>query len=171
VKKELQDQLDSVFAAHAQRVEARKTANQTKETEAEAFVRAFKEKRAAVFKPALEKISAYLGSQGVKSDVVESEEGSGRLGGPAPDPPSIELRLYMGDEGVGSSPRAFARHEQPHLAISANKSAKRAHFHENTVHPGAGGQSGGAGDYPLDQVTEDLIHEKALALVRKVFGS
>jgi hypothetical protein len=160
--KDIQDQFDAAFAANAKKVEAQQQAKVAKESQKDAFVRAFKELRTSSFRPALEEIAQYLQTNGMKTRIEELDEErahSGRL----EQHTAILIRLLIGDEE-----RHYASHEQPYLQLICDQHAQLVQFHENTVAPGRGGHGGETGTANLDQVTHELIQQKVLAVVREV---
>ncbi len=52
--------------------------------------------------------------------------------------------------------------EYPSVSFIATRYNKKICVHESTMSPGSGGQSGKAGEYTIDQITIDLIHQKIM---------
>jgi hypothetical protein len=166
MKKEIEDQFEAVFGAHAKKVEEQRQAKVARESRAEGFVRTFKEHCARSLRPVLEQVGQYLSTKGMETRIEETDEGAAADG---KQHTALTLRLLMGAEE-----RHYRAHEQPHLSLICDKHRQLVTLHQCTMRPGSGGMigpvgmSGPVGEFKLEQLTEELLQQKALALVREV---
>jgi hypothetical protein len=163
MKKDIQEQLDSAFDVHAKKVEQLRHAKEQKESKEDAFVRTFKECRTTLMKPALEEIAKYLQTKSMRTLIEETDESATR----GVERTSITIYLMTADERFGSQ-QQFDRRE-PHLSILCDRHATLVQFFESRIRGTSAGHSGSsAGSAKLEDLTDDLIHQKVLAIVLAV---
>lgn len=162
VKKDIEAQFDAAFAVHAKNAERRSQVQAEQESKEEAFVRAFKERRTSFIKPALEEIAQYLQTKGMKTRIDETDENHSR-DDRQQQRTAITIRFLTGDEKLH-----YADHEQPNVSFVCSKNEQLVKFIESTISLGSGGHSGEAGSVKLELLTDELIQQKVLAVVRAV---
>ena len=162
VKKDTEAQFDAAFAVHAKNVERRSQIQAEQESKEDAFVRAFKERRTSFIKPALEEIAQYLQTKGMKTRIDEIDESHSR-DVREQQRTAITIRFLTGDEKSH-----YADHEQPNVSFVCSKSEQLVRFLESTISLGSGGHSGDTGSAKLELLTDELIQQKVLAVVREV---
>ena len=162
VKKDTEAQFDAAFAVHAKNVERRSRVQAEQESKEDAFVRAFKERRTSFIKPALEEIAQYLQTKGMKTRIDEIDESHSR-DDRQQQRTAITIRFLTGDEKSH-----YADHEQPNVSFVCSKSEQLVRFLESTISLGSGGHSGDTGSAKLELLTDELIQQKVLAVVREV---
>ena len=162
VKKDTEAQFDAAFAVHAKNVERRNQVQAEQESKEDAFVRAFKERRTSFIKPALEEIAQYLQTKGMKTRIDEIDESHSR-DDRQQQRTAITIRFLTGDEKSH-----YADHEQPNVSFVCSKSEQLVRFLESTISLGSGGHSGDTGSAKLGLLTDELIQQKVLAVVREV---
>jgi predicted nucleic acid-binding protein len=126
LKKEVADKFDDAFAAHAKKMEQIQRAKEVRESQEEAFVRAFKERRSTLMKPALEQIAQHLESKGMRTRIEETDESYGH-DGKQEKQTRILMSFQMSDSRSEEPRRYYGSHEQPYFSMSA----------DNDVHHGA----------------------------------
>lgn len=164
MKEETKRQFDEVFNVHTRKLEEQRQVKVAKETKEEQFIRAFRERCAKIIKPALQRIGEYLLAKGMKTQVSETQESTGR-DGRIDSREQIAIGLVITDDNEGRRPSLY---EYPFLALQADKHRQLVDLHQSTTAPGRGGISGGIGSVKLEDVTEALLEEKVLGLVREV---
>jgi ATPase subunit of ABC transporter with duplicated ATPase domains len=162
VKKDTEAQFDAEFAVHAKNVERRSQIQAEQESKEDAFVRAFKERRTSFIKPALEEIAQYLQTKGMKTRIDEIDESHSR-DVREQQRTAITIRFLTGDEKSH-----YADHEQPNVSFVCSKSEQLVRFLVSTISLGSGGHSGDTGSAKLELLTDELIQQKVLAVVREV---
>lgn len=162
MKKDIEAQFDAAFAVHAKNVERRSQVQVEQESKEDAFVRAFKERRTSFIKPTLEEIAQYLQTKGMKTRIDETDETHSRDNSQQ-QRTAITIRVLTGDEQ-----RYYADHEQPNVSVVCSKNEQLVKFIESTISLGAGGHSGESGSVKLELLTDELIQQKVLAVVRAV---
>ena len=167
MKKDIEEQLDAAFDAHATRVEQRHQAKEQKESKEDTFLRAFKELRTTLIKPALDSVAKYLQAKEMRTHIAETDEGV-TPGVGRSEQTGITIYFLTDDLRLGDRQHSVADHRQPHLSFTCDKHAEVVQFFESTISGTSGGHSGGAGSAKLETLTEDLIHNKVLALVRQI---
>lgn len=163
MKDETKREFEAVFANHAKILEAQKQAKVAKESNEEQFLRAFREKLTSTIKPAFERLRTYLDGKGLAARIEQSAERLSR-DGRQESREEIALVLVVG----GDSRPAHYRAELPHLALHPDKHRQVVDLHQSTMAPGRGGQSSGIGSVKLEQITEEFLEQKLLALLREV---
>ena len=161
MKKNVEHQIDSVFKAREERAQRALEAYQEKEDKATAFLQRFLAHRASVIKPALESIADYLRTKGVDSRIEEASDEHSQQAA------SITICLPVATLDRSEHP---SMDKQPHLTVICDKHAQLVRFHESTMSPTSSGHAGGVGEAKLEDVTEDLVHQKVLTIVKDVFG-
>ncbi|MDQ1119119.1 MULTISPECIES: hypothetical protein [Pseudoxanthomonas] len=163
MKSETKGRLDGIFAAHQDAQDKKQKAQQVRlDAEAE-FLSEFLAVVDSVIKPAFEEIGKYAESQGLKY-LVDTQQDMVSYDGKSQSA-SVSLRFPMDD---GRSYRAF--NEGPHLSVICNKSKKCAWLHQNTISPMRGGSAGSIGDFQLEQITPEFIHDKVADLLQQVLA-
>ncbi len=140
--------------------EWQRKAKVAKETKGQQFLKAFREQCASTIRPALQRIGEHLQSKGMQTRIEQSEE---RLAhdGRQESREEISLVLVMGD--------GYGRHvEMPHLSLWPDKYKEVVRLGQSTIVPGTGGYRGGIGSVKLDEVTEEFLEQKVVALVQKI---
>lgn len=112
----------------------------------------------------MERIGQFLLSKGLKTRILETREQVGS-DGKLESREEIALLLLTGDE-----PSRHGRtHDFAHVALQPDKHKGVVGIHESTIGPGiGGGQSGAAGTAKLDELTEEFLAQRVLAIVRRV---
>jgi hypothetical protein len=161
MKKDVEQQIDAVFKAREDKAQRAHDVYKEKEDKATAFLQRFLAHRASVIKPALKSIADYLRTKGVDSRIEEADDQHSQQAA------SITISLPVATLDRNKHP---SMENQPHLTVVCDKHAQLVRFHESTMSPTSVGHAGGAGEAKLEDVTEDLVHQKVLAIVKDVFG-
>jgi hypothetical protein len=160
MKKEVKQQIDAVFKAREDRAQRAYEVYQEKEDKATAFLARFLAHRAAVIKPALESIADYLRTKGVDSKIEEANDQHSQQG--------ASITISLPEAALDRSGHSSID-KQPHLTVVCDKHAQLVRFHQSTMSANSGGHMGSAGEAKLEDVTEDLVHQKVLTVVTDVF--
>jgi hypothetical protein len=161
MKKDVEQQIDAVFKAREEKAQRAHEVYKEKEDKATAFLQRFLAHRASVIKPALESIADYLRTKGVDSRIEEADDQHSQQAA------SITISLPVATLDHSGHP---SMDKQPHLTVICDKHAQLVRFHESTMSPTSSGHAGGVGEAKLEDVTEDLVHQKVLTVVKDVFG-
>jgi|SoiMethySBSTD1v2_1073268.scaffolds.fasta_scaffold1158879_1 hypothetical protein len=161
MKKDVEQQINAVFKAREEKAQHAHEVYQEKEDKATEFLQRFLAHRASVIKPALASIADYLRTKGVDSRIEEADDPHSQQAA------SITIFLPVATRDRSERP---STDKQPHLTVICDKHAQLVRFHESTMSPTSSGHAGGAGEAKLEDVTEDLVHQKVLTVVKDVFG-
>jgi hypothetical protein len=144
-------------------LEQQRKAKVAKEMTGQQFLIAFRERCASTIRPALQRIGEHLQSKGIKTRIEQWEE---RL---APDGrqeslEKISLILVMNDwDGIPF--------DMPNLSLCPDKYKEAVRLHKSTIIPSrSGGYSGPIGSVKLDEITEEFLEHKVLALVQQIIS-
>jgi hypothetical protein len=163
MKQTVNDRLDQIFDRRdldRRLASEEKTERESKEN---AFVLAFLEARENVFRPALAEIGEYVKSKGWGYEISIQAEAPAS-GGQTTKVEFIKLNLLTGG-------RTSRLHEYPGLSITADKKDQRVCFHESTIGPLHGGTSDSSGCVSLEEATADLVQEKVLGVIERLFSN
>jgi hypothetical protein len=153
--------LDAIFEKQEAADKAAARARTTAEEEQAAALKQFLDLRDSVIRPAMEKMHDYLKRRGFDSEIIVEDEGFKTVHGqPTMMPSSIKMKL-------GPAVRA-SNAQAPYLMVACDKARARVDFRFSTFSAGAGGESGSSGEAGFDEVTEDLIQRKLLAVIEKI---
>jgi hypothetical protein len=164
--KEIQDDLDAAFTLHRQKLAQDHRTKLEHENADESFERDFKARRLSLMRPALEKISQYLEKQGMQSRIEDTDEVDAN-GVRSVQQTAISIHFETGDKPAPGRAPFDPTDRKPYLSVVCNKHAQRVYFHESTVMPGSGVTSS-SGSVTLDELTEELIQRKVMAVVQAV---
>src|SRR5215467_3478559 len=148
--KDIERELDAIFAHHNARVAQTRDETAGKVATAESFTLAAARCFATVITPALQHMVQALNARGVAARVV-TEERETRIDIPV----SRHTRLGHGFGGY------------PYLRARADRQTQRIHFERNTS-DARGGKA--VGDYPTAEVNVALVKGLVLDLVRALYG-
>lgn len=156
---QLKASIDAIFDRHDAAKRAAVAAAEKRKSDEELFVDMFIDARAAVIRPALERVADLVKARGYQCEVTESDgEPDGRGG---KSDPSVTLTILL------DKPDQHQR--QPHLSAICDRLQRRVRFHESTMTPGRGGHAGPAGEAALPSVTDELVFTKAVKFIGEVF--
>ncbi|SET27738.1 hypothetical protein SAMN03159512_01827 [Pseudomonas sp. NFR09] len=159
---DLNSELDKIFTARAERLDAAAQAQQEAEVRADTTLQEFLALKEALIRPTLESLANKLSDRGQESRIVEIQDGE-HVGGKVSDA-SIGIRFWT-DRGA-----AIARgNEYPHLTLVLEKSRRKVNFFRSTMSPGKSGMAGSDGSVDLGLLTEDLINQKALEIIAAIY--
>lgn len=153
--------LDGIFSAHRENQQKKEQAQQVRHDAEADFLSKFLSVAESVIKPAFEEVGKYAESKGLKY-LVDTQQDLVSHDGKSQSA-SVTLRFPMDD---GRAYRAF--NEGPHLSVICNKSKKCVWLHQSTMSPSRGGMAGSIGEFKLDEVTPQFVHEKVADLLQKV---
>ena len=163
MKDESKKRLDAIFERHAAATTAEQDKDKRRAVEEAEFVAQFARVRDEIIRPVFETMASYLKGRGVDSQISTTEESGSTERFGIHSSASIKLSFY---------PRAGrSSKEHPAMAVTADKHAKHASFHETGVHPTGGSRSGAAGDVKLEQITVELVESKLVTLIGEVFDN
>jgi hypothetical protein len=148
--KDIEQQLDAIFAHHNARVTHARNEAAGKTTAHENFAQAATACVASVITPALQQMAQALNQRGVPAR-VPTETNSARIDIPV----SRHARLGHGFGGY------------PYLRARPDRQTQRIHFERNTS------DSHGAsalGDYTIAEINAELVKHMVLDLVRELYG-
>ena len=148
--KDIEQELDAIFAHHKARVTQARTESAGKSAAEESFAQASAACVANVITPALEQMARALNDRGVAARIA-SDGGDTRLDIPV----SKHARLGHGHGGY------------PYLRARPDRQTRRIHFERN-VSDGLGGSA--LGDYAVAKVDAELVRAMAIDLVRLLYG-
>lgn len=151
-------EIDALFSAKKTQEDKVKAIREERESQEAEFLNSFLELRASVIRPAMEKIVEYLDCKGFKSAIRETEEDRS---GQQQTAASITISF-------GPSASSYSSQQHPHFTARADRSAEKVQFHECTIGPNHGGHSGGTGASKLKEVTETLIQDKIMKVLREI---
>ena len=162
MKEETKMRLGGIFDRRDELQNRMREAQQLRVDQEAEFLRRFDVLATTVIAPAFEEIGKLIESRGQEYFVErrkESVQHDGRITDAA-----VTLRFPMSD---GRTTRSF--NEGPHLSVVCNKFKKCVWIHQNTISPGRGGSGGSIGDFKLEELTTEFLHEKVADLLQKVF--
>jgi hypothetical protein len=148
--KDLEQELDAIFAHHKARVAQARGEAAGKSAAEESFAQAAATCLAKVITPALEQMARALNDRGVAARVV-SDGGDARLDVPV----SKHARLGHGHGGY------------PYLRARPDRQTRRIHFERN-IADARGGNA--VGDHAIAEVDAELVKALAIDLVRMLYG-
>lgn len=151
-------EIDALFSAKKQQEEKVQNVREEREAKEAKFLNAFLELRANVIRPAMQSIVNYLDNKGFKSVIQETEEDRS---GQQQTAAAITIKF-------GSSTASYSSHQHPHFTARADRSAQKIQFHECTISPNHGGHAGSAGSNNVEEVTETLIQDKIMKVLREI---
>lgn len=161
MKDDIKSGLDTIFRTHQEKKDNTQRAEEEKGRREKEFLTQFYAHQETTIKPAMEAIGKYVEEKGVAYRIDESKDEISqdikRRGA------SISICFLVGRDAGRPS------HEYPYFTVFCDKHAQRARFSQSTLSPGLRGHSGAAGDALLNEVTEDLIHEKIIKILTEVF--
>lgn len=172
MKADLKAELDELFEASAVSTRRAEVARNAEAEQQAAFVQGFEEKRADVIAPALSEFAEHIRARGWQVSVNQPDETApehdarGRVSTPGKQA-AIELTFSR----PGVHPRTgYALRELPQFSIICDKSKRDVYFHEKTMGPGHGGSSGSTGRAKLDELTPELVQQRAVAYFKKLMA-
>jgi hypothetical protein len=148
--KDIEQELDAIFAHHQARVAQARNETAGKPAAEESFTQAAAVCLATVITPALQHMAQALNGRGVAARVL-TEGGEARIDVPV----SRHARLGHGFGGY------------PYLRARADRQMQRIHFERNTA-DSRGGNT--LGDYTIPEITPELVKAMVLDLVRVLYG-
>jgi hypothetical protein len=148
--KDIEQELDAIFAHHKARVAQARTESAGKSAAEESFGQASAACVANVITPALEQMARALNDRGVAARIA-SDGSDTRLDIPV----SKHARLGHGHGGY------------PYLRARPDRHTRRIHFERN-ISDGLGGSA--LGDYAIAEVDAELVRAMAIDLVRVLYG-
>lgn len=161
MKDDIKSDLDTIFRTHQEKKENAQKLEEEKGRREEEFLSQFYLHQKTTIRPAMEAVGKYLSEKGYSCRIDESKDeithDVKRRGA------SISICFLVGRDPLRPS------HEYPHFTVFCDKHAQRARFSESTISPGLSGRSGAAGEAPLNEVTEELIHKKIIKILTEVF--
>jgi hypothetical protein len=148
--KDIEQELDAIFAHHKIRVEQARNEVAGKTAAEEDFTQAATACLVNVIAPALRQMAQALHERGVAARVLA--DGS-------------DVRI---DIPVGKHARLGHGHGgYPYLRARPDRQSRRIHFERNTS-DSVGGS--GVGDYTIAEVNAELVKAKVMDLVRELYG-
>lgn len=161
MKDNIKSDLDTIFRTHQEKRNNEQKLEEEKGRREEEFLSQFYAHQKTTIRPAMESIGKYVEEKGYSFRIDENKDEI------SPDVKrrgaSISICFLVGRDSGRPS------HEYPYFTVFCDKHAQRARFSESTISPGLGGRSGAAGDAPLHEVTEELIHKKIIKILTEVF--
>ncbi len=148
--KDIEQELDAIFAHHNARVAQARSETAGKTAAAESFTQAAAACLAEVIIPALQQMAEALRQRGVAAKVV-SDVDDARIDIPV----SRHARLGHGFGGY------------PYLRARADRHRRQIHFERNTS-DGRGGNA--VGDYAIADINLESVKALVLDLVRELYG-
>jgi len=148
--KDIEQELDAIFAHHKARVAQARTESAGKSAAEESFGQASAACVANVITPVLEQMARALNDRGVAARIA-SDGSDTRLDIPV----SKHARLGHGHGGY------------PYLRARPDRQTRRIHFERN-ISDGLGGSA--LGDYAIAEVDAELVRTMAIDLVRVLYG-
>jgi hypothetical protein len=148
--KDIEQELDAIFAHHRARVAQARNEAAGKSAAAEDFGQSAAACLAGVIAPALQRMAEALNERGVAARVVH-DAGEARIDIPV----SRHTRLGHGHGGY------------PYLRARPDRLTHRIHFERNTS-DGHGGSA--VGDYAIAEVNTELVKALVMDLVRALYG-
>ena len=148
--KDIEQELDAIFAHHKARVAQARTEAAGKSTAEEDFNRAVAVCLASVITPALQQMAQALNERGVAAR-VPTDGSDARIDVPV----SRHTRLGHGHGGY------------PYLRARPDRPTRRIHFERNTS-DGRGGNAVGA--YTVAEVDAAMVKAMVMDLVRELYG-
>ena len=148
--KDIEEELDAIFAQHNARVAQARNEATGKATATEEFTQAAAVCVASVITPALQQMARALNERGVAAR-VPTDGGDVRIDIPV----SRHARIGHGFGGY------------PYLRARPDRQTRRIHFERNTA-DGRGGNP--VGEYPIAEVNAKLVKIMVMDLVRALYG-
>ena len=148
--KDIEEELDAIFARHSARVARARNEAAGKASAAEEFTQAAAVCVASVIMPALQQMARALNERGVAAR-VPSDESDVRIDIPV----SRHARIGHGFGGY------------PYLRARPDRQTQRIHFERNTSDSRGGNP---VGDYRIAEVNAELVKTLVMDLVRTLYG-
>jgi hypothetical protein len=157
----LKDDLDAIFSAHERATALIAQQVLDKDNSERAFLERFHLLRESLIKPVFREVGQLVKGRGYDyriGSLDERRDASGR-----PEGPQIEISFLTDAAGAdGEGP-------YPKFTVIAEKYAAKLRFRESTIMPGRTGRSGDAGESTVDDLTQELLERRLVALLREVF--
>lgn len=148
--KDIEEELDTIFARHSARVARARNEAASKASAAEEFTQAAAVCVASVIAPALQQMARALNERGVAAR-VPSDGSDVRIDIPV----SRHARIGHGFGGY------------PYLRARPDRQTQRIHFERNTSDSRGGNP---VGDYRIAEVNAELVKTLVMDLVRTLYG-
>lgn len=160
---EVNAKLDAIFNARAERQAEAGRKKQEAEQQMDANLQDFLLLKEKVIIPTLEALKQGLSDRGEESIVVEVTDGEMRHG--RKEDAAVGIRLIIDDAA-----RYRDGNDYPHLTLKVEKAKRLVRFYYSTMSPRRGGTSSSDVAVGYDDVTAELINEKALKLFAAVYA-
>jgi len=151
--------LDAIFNARAEREAEAGRVKRELEVKQDASLQEFLTLKDNLIRPTLEALVNQLSDRGEASEIFEFTDGQ-------------MIHAKKQDAAIGikflldTAARYRSSSEYPHLTLSADKSTRRVLFHFSTK----GGTSSTDGLVGYDDLTAEVINEKALKLIKAIYS-
>lgn len=138
-----------------------------KRAQREEFLSNFAGRIQAVVRPVMLEAAELLGRGGHEYEIVENPDGL------QPDGRTLNaaITLTIFPNGVRpTDPRSDEPKGWPHIAFFVNPTKNTVLVHESAMMPGVGGPAGTAGEYPLDEVTAEVVEKHIVSVLARAMG-
>lgn len=160
VREELKSRLDGLFAEHGEKEQQRRNFKEERIRQEDVFLARFYAVSASVIKPAFEEIGAFATSKGLSSRIDERQDVTAHDG--KHTEASVSIHFYLGSDHHRPA------HEYPHLSVMCSKYKQKVGLHQSTISPSRGGQGGSIGEFQLEDLSKEFIHDKVADLLQKI---
>jgi hypothetical protein len=150
----LKSEIDTLFNGYEARKAEQQKKSQAQKQKEDRFLKEFYSIREKVVKPAMEEIGEMLKARGQNCSIQEYNE-------------SIDHEGKTKDAQIGIY---FLLPKEQHVSFIATRYKEKVWVHESTIGPTRGGHSGNAGEYPLEQITTELVQRKVMKVLKELFG-
>jgi hypothetical protein len=151
--------LDSVLKQHAAQKKEVAENQAVYQKKVDEVQERFKTVRASVIRPVLESVGEHLKSAGHEYKISEGARDEGYS---TDSRQRITFTLFIDGKQAGRA------EEYPNFAFILDR--EKVGMYQSTIGPGRGGSGGSIGDVRVDDITPELVEEKLLAFVQKLFG-
>lgn len=166
MKDSIKADLEALFDKQKSQIEAAAKARAEQETREARAQQEFAQKVAAVIRPVYEEFAALLEQKGHGTSIhVEGGRDDGRYGARVIVQDAITLLISASQ----AKPMLGGGEQCPKFTVTLDKRTSEVSFHESTILPNKGGQTGGCGGCKLEALTSDLIETALAKTIQKTF--
>lgn len=151
--------LDSVLKQHDAKKKRAAENQAVQQKNVDEVQERFKTVLASVIRPVLESVGEHLKSAGHGYRISEGVRDEGYS---TDSRQRITFTLFVDGKQAGRP------EDYPHFGFILER--EKVIMHQSTIGPGRGGSGGSIGDVRVDEITPELVEEKLLAFIQKLFG-
>lgn len=159
----LKSEIDTLFNGYEGRKAEQQKESQAQKQKEDRLLKEFYSIRERVIKPAMEEIGEILKARGQNYRIEENNESIDHEG----KTKDAQIGIYF---LLPKQEHIYDLHRYPSVSFIATRYKEKVWVRESTIGPTRGGHSGSAGEYPLEQITTELVQQKVMKVLKELFG-